>query len=110
MADTARHGARACRRLVFARGAYFHPEHVRGLFALTWLILVSNVLAYACWFRIIRALPAAVASLTTLVVPCVGFGSSYLLTTAPISYVDFIALGLIILAVTLALARRDSQK
>ena len=96
--------------LVFARGAYFHPEHVRGLFALTWLILVSNVLAYACWFRIIRALPAAVASLTTLVVPCVGFGSSYLLTTAPISYVDFIALGLIILAVTLALARRDSQK
>ncbi|MBN8481830.1 MAG: aldo/keto reductase, partial [Xanthomonadales bacterium] len=36
--------------------------------ALAWLILVSNVLAYACWFRIISALPAAVASLTTLVV------------------------------------------
>lgn len=96
--------------LVFARGAYFHPEHVRGILALAWLILVSNVLAYACWFRIIRALPAAVASLTTLVVPCVGFGSSALLTTAPISYADFIALGLIIVAVTLALARRDLSK
>jgi drug/metabolite transporter (DMT)-like permease len=96
--------------LVFARGAYFHPEQVRGLLALAWLILVSNVLAYACWFRIIRALPAAVASLTTLVVPCVGFGSSALLTRAPISYSDFMALGLIIVAVTLALARRDSPK
>ncbi|HYD06191.1 MAG TPA: DMT family transporter, partial [Reyranella sp.] len=50
--------------LVFARDAYFRPEHARGLAALVWLILVSNVLAYACWFRIIRALPAAVASLT----------------------------------------------
>ena len=96
--------------LVFARGAYFHPENVRGILALAWLILVSNVLAYACWFRIIRALPAAVASLTTLVVPCVGFGSSFLLTPAPVSYADFIALGLIIVAVTLALARRDSPK
>lgn len=96
--------------LAFARGAYFHPEQVRGLLALAWLILVSNVLAYACWFRIIRALPAAVASLTTLVVPCVGFGSSALLTMAPISYSDFAALGLIIVAVTLALARRDAPK
>lgn len=94
--------------LVFARDAYFHPEQVRGLLALAWLILVSNVLAYYCWFRIIRALPAAVASLTTLVVPCVGFGSSALLTATPITWLDFVALGLIIAAVTLALARRDS--
>ena len=94
--------------LVFARDAYFHPEQVRGLFAMAWLILVSNVLAYACWFRIIRALPAAVASLTTLVVPCVGFGSSALLTATPVSDLDFVALGLIIAAVTLSLTRRDS--
>jgi drug/metabolite transporter (DMT)-like permease len=96
--------------LAFARDAYFHPEQVRGLLSLAWLILVSNVLAYACWFRIIRALPAAVASLTTLVVPCVGFGSSALLTAAPVSWLDFVALGLIIAAVTLALTRRDSAK
>ncbi len=96
--------------LIFARGAYFHPEQVRGLIALAWLTLVSNVLAYACWFHIIRALPAAVASLTTLVVPCVGFGSSALLTTTPITYADFMALGLIIAAVTLALFRTGSVK
>ena len=79
--------------LVFARGAYFRPEQMRGLAALAWLILVSNVLAYACWFRIIRALPAAVAGLTTLVVPCIGFGSSALMTAATVSWLDVVALG-----------------
>ena len=96
--------------LVFSRGAYFRPEHTRGLAALAWLVLISNVLAYACWFRIIRALPAAVAGLTTLVVPCVGFGSSALLTAAKVSWLDAIALALIIAAVALALVRRDSTK
>ncbi len=65
------------------------------------------MLAYACWFRIIRALPAAVASLTTLVVPCIGFGSSALMTSAPISSLDVVALGLIVAAVTLSLSRRS---
>lgn len=92
--------------LVFARDAYVHPDQVRGFAALAFLTLVSNVLAYACWFRILRALPAAVASLTTLAVPCVGFASSALLTAAPISWLDGVALGLIVAAVTLALARR----
>lgn len=96
--------------LIFSRDAYFHPEQVRGLAALVWLTMVSNVLAYACWFRIIRALPAAVASLTTLVVPCIGFGSSALMTAAPVSWLDAVALGLIIVAVTLALARRAPSK
>ena len=74
---------------------------------LVWLILVSNVLAYFCWFRIIRAFPASVASLTTLVVPCIGFGSSALLIGADISYLDVVALGLIVAAVTLVRARRE---
>ncbi|MFM9914938.1 MAG: DMT family transporter, partial [Rhizobacter sp.] len=96
--------------LAFAHDAYFHPEQVRGLAALAWLILVSNVLAYACWFRVIRALPAAVASLTTLVVPCIGFGSSALMTAAPVSWLDGVALGSIVAAVTLALARREPAR
>jgi drug/metabolite transporter (DMT)-like permease len=94
--------------LVFARSAYFRPEHLRGIAALIWLILVSNVLAYFCWFRIIRAFPALVASLTTLVVPCVGFGSSALLVGGDISWLDVLALGLIVAAVTLVLTKREA--
>jgi len=94
--------------LVFARDVYFRPEHLRGIAALVWLILVSNVLAYFCWFRIIRAFPASVASLTTLVVPCIGFGSSALLVGGDVTWLDVVALGLIVAAVTLVLTTREA--
>jgi len=86
--------------------AYFRPEGTRGLASLAFLILISNALAYFCWFRIVQLMPASVASLTTLVVPCVGFGSSALLIGGNISWLDVMALGLIVAAVTLVLADR----
>jgi drug/metabolite transporter (DMT)-like permease len=89
---------------VYLPHAYFRPEQTRGLVALACLTLGSNALAYFCWFRIIQLLPASVASLTTLVVPCVGFGSSALLIGGDISWLDVMALGLIVAAVTLVLA------
>ncbi len=96
--------------LVNLPNAYFHPEETRGLLALAFLILISNALAYFCWFRIIQILPASIASLTTLVVPCVGFASSALLIGGTISWLDVIALGLIVSAVTLVLARPQAAK
>ncbi|MBV8392830.1 MAG: EamA family transporter [Alphaproteobacteria bacterium] len=84
--------------------AYFRPEETRGLLALAFLTVFSNAVAYFCWFRIIQMLPASVASLTTLVVPCVGFGSSALLIGGKVSWLDILALGLIVAAVTLVLA------
>jgi drug/metabolite transporter (DMT)-like permease len=92
--------------LVWLPHAYFRPEETRGLVSLAFLILVSNALAYFCWFRIIQSLPASVASLTTLVVPCVGFSSSALLIGGNISWLDVAALGTIVAAVTLVLAKR----
>lgn len=91
--------------LYFSRDAYFHPGHTRGLFALAWLALISNVLAYMCWFRIIRALPAAVASLTTMIVPCIGFASSAVMVGGKVTWLDLVALGLIVAAVSLVLLR-----
>ncbi len=92
--------------LVNLPNAYFRPEETRGLASLAFLILVSNALAYFCWFRIVQLMPASVASLTTLVVPCVGFGSSALLIGGNISWLDVVALGFIVAAVTLVLADR----
>jgi drug/metabolite transporter (DMT)-like permease len=77
---------------------------------MAFLALGSNALAYFCWFRIIEMLPASVASLTTLVVPCVGFGSSALLIGGNISWLDIAALGLIVAAVTLVLGGRPKPK
>ena len=96
--------------LVYLPHAYFRPDQTRGLLALAFLVLISNALAYFCWFRIIQLLPASVASLTTLVVPCVGFGSSALLIGGNISWLDVVALALIIAAVTLVLVRSEPAK
>jgi drug/metabolite transporter (DMT)-like permease len=96
--------------LVYLPHTYFRPEETRGLLALAFLILISNALAYFCWFRIIQLLPASVASLTTLVVPCIGFGSSAVMTGAPVSWLDGVALALIVAAVALALTRREPAK
>jgi drug/metabolite transporter (DMT)-like permease len=96
--------------LVWLPHAYFRPEQTRGLLALAFLILISNALAYFCWFRIIQLMPASVASLTTLVVPCVGFGSSALLIGGEISWLDVAALGLIVAAVTLVLTQPQVAK
>jgi drug/metabolite transporter (DMT)-like permease len=85
---------------------YFHADQTRGLLALVFLIFISNALAYFCWFRIIQLLPASIASLTTLVVPCVGFGSSALLVGGTISWLDVLALGFIVAAVALVLIER----
>jgi drug/metabolite transporter (DMT)-like permease len=96
--------------LAYLPHAYFRLDQTRGLLALAFLVLISNALAYFCWFRIIQLLPASVASLTTLVVPCVGFGSSALLIGGNISWVDVVALALIIAAVTLVLVRREPAR
>ncbi len=56
-----------------------------------------------------RALPASVASLTTLVVPCVGFGSSALLIGGRVTWLDLGALALIVAAVSLVLVNRPAK-
>jgi drug/metabolite transporter (DMT)-like permease len=96
--------------LAYLPHTYFRPEETRGLLAMAFLVLGSNALAYFCWFRIIEMLPASVASLTTLVVPCVGFGSSALLIGGDISWLDLVALGLIVAAVALVLGNRPKSK
>ena len=95
--------------LAFAREAYVRPEQTRGILSLVGLILGSNALAYFCWFRIIRALPATVASLTTLVVPCIGFASSALLIGGDVTWLDGLALLMIGVAVTLVLANQPAK-
>jgi drug/metabolite transporter (DMT)-like permease len=96
--------------LAYLPHTYFRPEETRGLLAMAFLVLGSNALAYFCWFRIIEMLPASVASLTTLVVPCVGFGSSALLIGGDISWLDLVALGLIVAAVALVLGNRPKSR
>jgi probable blue pigment (indigoidine) exporter len=83
-----------------------HPDFA-SLPLLDWLVLaytafVGLVLAYLCWFRALRLLPASVATTGTLLVPVVGVFSSGLLLGEPVGFVQVLALALTIAGVALA--------
>ena len=71
---------------------YLHPDAGRGLFGLFYMIIFANALAYAAWFPVVGRLKASVASLSLLVVPCLGVASSAVLVQRAIGPFDVAAL------------------
>ncbi len=68
-----------------------------------FIILVSNVLAYFAWFRVLRVFPASVSGLGTLAVPIVGVLASAAVIREQIGGHEVISLILIITALLLIL-------
>jgi drug/metabolite transporter (DMT)-like permease len=85
--------------------AYLHPDARRGLFGLFYMIVFANALAYAAWFPLVGRLKASVASLSLLVVPCLGVASSALLVQREIGPFDLAALVCVLGAITLVVRR-----
>lgn len=75
-------------------------------FAILFIGLLSSATSYALWFRVVSHLPAAVASVGTLVTPCVGVLSSALIIGETIRPNDLIALALVCAALVLVLFER----
>jgi probable blue pigment (indigoidine) exporter len=84
---------------------YLHPEAGRGLFGLFYMIVFANALAYAAWFPVVGRLKASVASLSLLVVPCIGVASSALLVQREIGPFDVAALACVLGAIALVVRR-----
>ena len=70
---------------------------------LVFNIIISNVLAYFAWFRVVAAFPASVSGLGTLAVPVVGVLASTLLPYETVGWHEIAALGLIVVALGLNL-------
>jgi drug/metabolite transporter (DMT)-like permease len=68
-----------------------------------FLALISNALAYFAWYRLVRVLPAAVAGVGMLVVPCIGVLSSALMVGETMQRNDLVALALVCGALFLVL-------
>lgn len=92
--------------LVARDHTYFHAGDALGLFGLAASAFVSNVVAYLCWFPMVRALPVALAGLSTLIVPCVGVASSVLFLGSVMSWLDAAGLALMLASVSLVLVER----
>ncbi|MBV1800462.1 DMT family transporter [Siccirubricoccus sp. G192] len=84
---------------------YLHPDAGRGLFGLFYMVVFANALAYAAWFPVLGRLKASVASLSLLVVPCLGVASSALLVQRQIGSFDVAALICVLGAIALVVQR-----
>ena len=84
---------------------YLHPDAGRGLFGLFYMIVFANALAYAAWFPVVGRLKASVASLSLLVVPCIGVASSAVLVQRAIGPFDVAALACVLGAIALVVRR-----
>ncbi len=84
---------------------YLRPEAGRGLFGLFYMVVFANALAYAAWFPLVGRLKASVASLSLLVVPCLGVASSALLVQREIGPLDVAALACVLGAIALVVRR-----
>ena len=84
---------------------YLHPDAGRGLFGLFYMVVFANALAYAAWFPLVGRLKASVASLSLLVVPCLGVASSALLVQREIGPFDVAALACVLGAIALVVRR-----
>jgi drug/metabolite transporter (DMT)-like permease len=81
-----------------------------------WAGLLFNVIVVFgfCWFawnELVRALPAQVTGISSLLVPIVGFGSGMLILGEQPRTFDYVALAAIVMAVTMVLVppRKPSQ-
>ena len=84
---------------------YLRPDAGRGLFGLFYMVVFANALAYAAWFPLLGRLKASVASLSLLVVRCIGVASSALLVQREIGPLDVAALACVLGAIALVVRR-----
>ncbi|MFC7477986.1 DMT family transporter [Dankookia sp. GCM10030260] len=84
---------------------YLHSAAGRGWFGLFYMVVFANALAYAAWFPVVGRLKASVASLSLLVVPCLGVASSALLVQREIGPFDVAALVCVLGAIALVVRR-----
>ena len=74
-----------------------------ALFATLYTAIVGNALGVFLWFRLLRSLPVAVASLGVLMVPVVGLTGSALIVHEAIGWAEVTALCLLVLGLTAVL-------
>lgn len=88
----------------------FSRLSARGWIGLIYASAVAVAFGQWIWFRILRIMPAAVASISTLAIPVVGVFSSAVLLGEPIGWREVMALALVLVALFLVLVGRDGAR
>ena len=80
-----------------------HKASAAALASMLYTTLFASVLAYSCWFQVVKLLPTAVAAMSTLIVPIVSLVAAALLVNEPIGLGEIGAMLLVLGAVALVL-------
>lgn len=83
----------------------FFDASPTALWATAYLVLISLVLCYYAWFKIVTLLPANVAALSSLLVPVVGVLGGVVLLGEPLTWREVVAMAMIVGAIALVLFR-----
>ena len=77
----------------------------KGIIAMLYMILFPMIFCYWAWFRVVSILPATLAAVCTLSIPIIGTFSSAILLGEAITLPELIALGLVLLALSIVMIR-----
>ena len=83
----------------------FFDASPAALWSTAYLVLISLVLCYYAWFKIVILLPANVAALSSLLVPVVGVIGGVILLGEPLGWRELAAMVMIVGAIALVLIR-----
>ncbi len=90
-----------------------HRASMEAALSGLYVLFVGMVMGYALWFRIVRAMPATVASIGAMMIPVIGVASGAILLGEPFGWRELLALALVLSAIALVLfvpARRGDAK
>jgi len=82
----------------------------RGWFALLYNVFLAGTIAHWAWFRLARTMPVAVSSLSALPVPVVGVFAGILVLNERPGLQEWLALGLVVLALFTVLLPSGSRR
>lgn len=87
-----------------------HRASLEAALSGLYVLFVGMVMGYALWFRVVRAMPATVASIGAMMIPVIGVASGALILGEPFGWRELLALALVLSAIALVLffpARRN---
>lgn len=90
--------------LIFEWDVAYQPLSFYGWIAVLYSALVPMIICHLIWYNLIRMLPTATASISTLAIPIVGVYSSALLLGEQVGMREWIALVLVVIALGIVLA------
>ncbi|MHA1537923.1 MAG: DMT family transporter [Alphaproteobacteria bacterium] len=73
-----------------------HEASPQAMWAGLYVVFLGLIAGYALWFKIIEILPVTIASISALMIPVIGVGSSALLLGEPVGWIEALALVLVL--------------